>query len=90
VVLIVETARPCVLSAEETLRSAFALTRSEARFACAIADGASIAEVAAKHGITRETARTHLKRIFAKMDVGRQAELVAKVHRYQGFRQAEG
>ena len=81
VVLLIETAAAGTLPAEETLRTTFALTPSEARFACALAAGASLAEAAARQGITRETARTHLKRIFAKMDVGHQAAMVAKVHR---------
>jgi DNA-binding CsgD family transcriptional regulator len=81
VVLLIETAAAGTLPAEETLRTTFALTPSEARFACALASGASLAEAAARQGITRETARTHLKRIFAKMDVSHQAAMVAKVHR---------
>jgi DNA-binding CsgD family transcriptional regulator len=40
----------------------------------------ALADAAAAQGITKETARTVLKRIFAKMDVRRQAELVAKLH----------
>jgi DNA-binding CsgD family transcriptional regulator len=81
VVLLIETAASGALPAEAALRSTFDLTRSEARFACALADGASVTEAAARQGITYETARTHLKRIFAKMDVGHQAAMVAKVHR---------
>jgi DNA-binding CsgD family transcriptional regulator len=86
VVLMVEAIGVHSGSAEDALRSAFALTPSEACFASALADGDSVTEVAARRGITRETARTHLKRIFAKMGVGRQAELVAKVHRCRSLR----
>jgi DNA-binding CsgD family transcriptional regulator len=85
VVLLIETGAAGALPAEETLRTTFALTPSEARFACALADGASVTEAAARHGISRETARTHLKRIFAKMGVGHQAALVAMVHRCRGL-----
>jgi DNA-binding CsgD family transcriptional regulator len=81
VVLLIETTASGTLPAEDALRRTFDLTRSEARFACAVADGASVTEAAARQGITYETARTHLKRIFAKMDVGHQAAMVAKVHR---------
>jgi DNA-binding CsgD family transcriptional regulator len=84
VVLLIETAAAGTLPAEEALRSTFDLTPSEARFACALAKGASVTEAAARQGITRETARTHLKRIYAKMDVGHQAAMVAKVHRCGG------
>ena len=86
VVLIIETLGSRRESAEDVLRAAYALTPSEASFACDLADGDSLTEVAARRGITRETARTHLKHIFAKMGVGRQAELVAKVHRSRGLR----
>jgi DNA-binding CsgD family transcriptional regulator len=83
VVLLVETVAPAALPPEEALRVAFALTPSEARIVCALADGARLADIADAQGITVATARNHLKRIFAKMDVNRQAELVAKVHRYR-------
>ena len=82
VVLLIEIAATGTLPDEATLRTAFALTPSEARFACALAGGASVSEAAIRQGITRETARTHLKRIYAKMGVGHQAALVAKVHRF--------
>jgi DNA-binding CsgD family transcriptional regulator len=84
VVLLIETAASGTLPPEDALRSTFDLTPSEARFACALADGASVTEAAARQGITYETARTHLKRIFAKMDVGHQTAMVAKVHRCGG------
>jgi DNA-binding CsgD family transcriptional regulator len=84
VVLLVETIAPAPLPLDEALRIAFGLTPSEARVVCAIADGARLADVADAQGIAIATARNHLKSIFAKMDVTRQAELVAKVHRYQG------
>jgi DNA-binding CsgD family transcriptional regulator len=84
VVLLIEMAAAGTLPAEEALRSTFDLTPSEARFASALAKGASVTEAAAGQGITRETARTHLKRIYAKMEVGHQAAMVAKVHRCGG------
>jgi DNA-binding CsgD family transcriptional regulator len=84
VVLLVETIAAAVLPPDEALRVAFGLTPSEARIARAVADGTWLADVADTQGITLATARNHLKRIFAKMDVNRQAELVAKVHRYRG------
>jgi DNA-binding CsgD family transcriptional regulator len=81
VVLLIESVDDGVLPVEETLRANFALTPSEARFACALADGASVTDAAARQGITRETARTHLKRIYAKTDVSHQTALVALVYR---------
>jgi DNA-binding CsgD family transcriptional regulator len=84
VVLIVETIAPAGSPSDEVLRTAFGLTPSEARVVWAIADGARLADVADAQGIAIATARNHLKSIFAKMDVSRQAQLVAKVHRYRG------
>lgn len=81
IVLLFESATPGEPPAEDVLRSVFGLTPSEARVARALAGGAALADAAAAHGIAKETARTHLKRIFAKMDVRRQSELVAKIHR---------
>lgn len=65
--------------AEELLRSLFALTPAEARLALAVADGLSPADAAEQLGITVQTARTHLKRVFHKTATTRQAELVKLV-----------
>ncbi|MFO0625787.1 MAG: helix-turn-helix transcriptional regulator [Polyangiales bacterium] len=65
--------------AEELLRSLFSLTPAEARLALAVADGCSPADAAEQLGITVQTARTHLKRVFHKTATTRQAELVKLV-----------
>ena len=44
----------------------------------AIADGTSTAEMAEDLGITEHTVRTHVKRIFAKLQVHSKAEAVMK------------
>jgi DNA-binding CsgD family transcriptional regulator len=85
VVLLVEMEAPARPAAEDVLRATFALTASEARLARALAEGVALADAAAAQGITRETARTQLKRIFTKMDVHRQAQLVARLHRLAGL-----
>lgn len=61
---------------EEEMREIFGLTRSESRVAKLITDGNSMPEVCAAMGITVNTARTHLKRIFAKTETSRQTELL--------------
>lgn len=58
------------------LMTNFGLTRREAEMSSALATGASVAEIAEKLSITRNTARTHLKSIMAKTDTHRQSELV--------------
>lgn len=61
----------------EILRSAFGLTAAEARLAAEMASGDAVEDAAVRLGITKETARNHLKSIFQKTAVHRQSELVA-------------
>lgn len=60
----------------EILRQVFDFTPSEATLAMELANGLSVEEAAELLGIRRNTARTHLRAIFAKAGVSRQAELV--------------
>jgi DNA-binding CsgD family transcriptional regulator len=83
VVLLVEPVAPAASLPEAALRGTFALTPTEARIACGVAAGARIADVAAAQGMTVATARVHLRNVFAKMNVRRQAELVVKVQSYR-------
>jgi DNA-binding CsgD family transcriptional regulator len=85
ITVLIERVGPCGPLVEQYLRDVFRLTPAEARLANALADGATLAATAARQGISKETARTTLKRIFAKVGVSRQAELVAKLHRL-GYR----
>ena len=64
-----------------TMIGLYGLTPSEARVAAIIGAGKSIEEVAIGLQIGVATARTHLKRIFQKIGIRRQAELVALVSR---------
>ncbi len=57
----------------------YGLTESEACLAAALAAGETLASHAARRGIGRETARTHLRNAFAKTGTRRQAELVRLV-----------
>jgi len=54
----------------------FGLMPSEARLAWAMAQGRSIAEAAEDLGLTIETARNYSKKIYAKLGLRGQAELV--------------
>jgi DNA-binding CsgD family transcriptional regulator len=60
----------------ERLERIYGLTPAEARLAAMIGEGGHLKTVAAQLGITSETARTHLKRIFSKTTVATQADLV--------------
>lgn len=61
------------------IAQAFDLTRAESRLAALLATGASISSAAEHLGISRETARNHLKAIFSKTGAHRQSELVRLV-----------
>ena len=63
-------------SNEEHLRKLYALTAGEARLAAWLSQGKSIDAAAAAMGITVNTARAYLKRIYGKTGVRRQPELV--------------
>ncbi|MFT3977068.1 MAG: hypothetical protein QM688_08160 [Sphingomonas bacterium] len=58
------------------LEALHGLTRSEARLAAALAGGESIAEAAARIGLTIETARNYSKRIYAKTGARGQGDLI--------------
>lgn len=61
------------------LRLLHGLTESEARLAARLAAGDSLAEAARAQGVGLETARTHLRNVFAKTGARRQSELVRLV-----------
>lgn len=63
----------------ELLGPLFGLTPTEARVAARVADGLSPAEVAGDLKLGTGTVRWHVKRIMARVDAGRQAELVRLV-----------
>ncbi|WP_027165779.1 helix-turn-helix transcriptional regulator [Mesorhizobium sp. WSM3224] len=63
------------------LRAAFGLTAAEARLAARLASGDGINAAAIALGISRETARTQLRAVFAKTNTHRQAELATLVAR---------
>ncbi len=54
----------------------YGLTAAEARVAGEVLRGSGIDEAAIRLGLKRETVRTHLKHIFAKVGTTRQADLV--------------
>lgn len=55
----------------------FDLSDSEARVAAQVSQGMTIDAIALRQGVSRETIRSHLKSVFIKLGVHRQAELVA-------------
>ena len=59
--------------------AALGLTRMESRVAVLLAEGMNVAEVAAATGRRESTIRTHVKHMFAKHQLSRQADLVRLV-----------
>ncbi|WP_138472696.1 helix-turn-helix transcriptional regulator [Poseidonocella sp. HB161398] len=70
----------CFPSAE-TLRAVFGLTRSEALVAAGISHGLSLREISDELSLSIETTRTYSKRIYSKLGISRQSELVSQVLR---------
>ena len=68
----------------EVLRRRYRLSPAETRMALAFDGTRALPAIAAELGITHETARTHLKHIFQKLGVSRQAELVASLMKLKG------
>ena len=58
------------------LAELYGLTRAEERLLQFILDGLGLFEAAERLGVSRNTARTHMKRIYAKTGTRRQAELM--------------
>jgi DNA-binding CsgD family transcriptional regulator len=66
------------------LRERFQLTRAEAALALRLAEGESLADAAAALDIAYNTARSHLRAIFAKSGTHRQVQLVALLRSLAG------
>lgn len=64
---------------EARVRAMFGFTPAESRIAVGLADGDSVHTVAACAGVTYESARFTLKRIYEKLGVHKQGELVALI-----------
>ncbi|PLP60488.1 hypothetical protein CYK37_04960 [Mesorhizobium loti] len=60
----------------QLLRQAFGLTRAEAEIAVLLSQGMRLRQIAEQKAISYETARAHLRSIFAKTGASRQADLI--------------
>jgi DNA-binding CsgD family transcriptional regulator len=77
--LFIRDDRPPRPVALQTLRALFGLTPAEARIACGLIGGLSMAQIAAHGGISRNTAYAYLKSAFGKLGVSQQSALVSHV-----------
>jgi DNA-binding CsgD family transcriptional regulator/GAF domain-containing protein len=65
----------------EALKALYGLTGAEARLTSGLLHGERLEDYANRAGISMNTARTHLKSVFAKTDTDRQAELMRLLSR---------
>jgi DNA-binding CsgD family transcriptional regulator/PAS domain-containing protein len=79
-VIIIDPEQDGPQAPEQALRL-LGLTRSEARLAALIGAGRSRAEAADALGVSEATASDTIKRVYAKLDLSRQSELVRLVDR---------
>lgn len=75
-----EASRKSEIGHIERCRARFDLTETQARIALFLAEGGTVAEYAKAMAVSTGTVRTHLKAIFAKTGVRRQAELAIIIH----------
>jgi DNA-binding CsgD family transcriptional regulator len=61
------------------LRKVFSLTEAEARIAAALAQGDTVEQIADQTGVTLNTIRTHLKKVYSKTGTRGQTEFVRLV-----------
>ena len=74
--VVMQDANATVQLGMDHLRSFYDLTTAEFKLAKALANNETLEEYADGAGISRNTARSHLTRVFAKTRTSRQAELV--------------
>jgi DNA-binding CsgD family transcriptional regulator len=60
----------------DLLAALHGLSAAEARVAAEVLEGGSLSDIAERLGITRNTANTHLRRVFEKTSTRRQSDLV--------------
>ena len=66
--------------ADSAVLTCLGLTGAEAEVASATAKGLSPAHIAAHRGVTRETVRSQIKAVYAKLDVHNAAQLATKLN----------
>ena len=68
------------------IQGLFDLTPAEARVACAIVTGMTLADIAENHHVTVETVRTQMKAVLSKTGVHRQSDIAVKLAALPRFR----
>lgn len=78
--LVKQTLTERAAAREESFQKRYALTETQARIAIFLAEGGSVSDYAKKYRVSTSTVRVHLKAIFKKTGVTRQASLVTLLH----------
>lgn len=73
--------QPTRESSQALVAQLFGLTPQEARLALLLADGCTLAAAAQQIGVAEAAARNYSKRIYAKMGIGSQSDIVRLVYR---------
>jgi len=73
--------QPSNRTSQQLIMQLFDLTRQEATLTLLLADGKTLAGAATEMGIAETTARNYSKRIYEKMGIDRQTDLVRLVYR---------
>ena len=79
VMLLVRSLEAKASNISDQLKS-MGLTPAQSRIAASVGKGESLRLVADAHGITYQTAQTHLRAIFSKLGIQRQAQLITLVN----------
>lgn len=86
ILLVSDTERPSASPSMDLLRETFSLTRAEGALVSHLAREVPLPLAAELLGISFETARSHLKRIFAKTGTNRQSDLLRLIGRFHPLR----
>jgi DNA-binding CsgD family transcriptional regulator/PAS domain-containing protein len=78
-VLFISDSDACTRPSEERIRLVYGLTPAEARLTALVVEGKDSAAASRMLGVSGNTVKTHLKSVFDKVGVSRQAELVRRV-----------
>ena len=79
-ILVAKRSQPAGGADLRLLRESYALTASEGEIALLLSTGQTRDAICAARGITRETLRSHLRALFAKLGVARETEAIHRLH----------
>jgi len=86
ILLVSDTERTSANPSMDLLRRTFGLTQTEALLVSHLAREVPLPLVAELLGVSFETARSHLKRVFQKTDTNRQSDLLTLIGRFHPLR----